>query len=245
MNVCLLFTLPEEAKVFCKSKLNSELTESSHLRVVTTGMGLDTAHGFARATLVQWSPSFLLIAGFCGGLHETLKPGDLVIADSVVEEGNPTTFRPNKSLLTAASCIKFSDVKIHTGGLVSVNQVLTTVQEKERVAQQGSAIAVDMETSAIVKLAEENNVPWLAVRGVTDGLHDVMPLDFNKMQNTIGGVNQSKVTRAVLLRPWKIPGLIRLGRNSNIAATNLNLYLQKLLTTHSDFFHALSNNAPE
>ena len=172
----------------------------------------------------------LLVCGFAGGLSERLKPGDLILADKVTD--GTTTFAPNDTLLASAKSVQVSNAKIEIGTLVTVDKVANErPQEKRELAAQTGAIAVDMETVGAVRVAQERGIPWLAVRAITDGVNDELPLDFNALANPDGSVNRGRVIRATLAQPHKIPALIRLGQRSSLAANNLAAFLVAFLQT--------------
>ena len=60
-----------------------------------------------------------------------------------------------------------------------------------------------------------------------------MPLDFNAFADSDGNVDKKRVILTTLTHPWKIPGLIRLGARSSLAAKNLAAFLEAYLTTLS------------
>ena len=138
---------------------------------------------------------------------------------------------PDFRLLKTAQSACVPKVNTQTGTLVTVNKVATTPTEKRELAARTGAIAVDMETAGAVRVAQERGIPWLAVRAITDGVNDELPLDFNALANPDGSVNRGRVIRATLAQPHKIPALIRLGQRSSLAANNLAAFLVAFLQT--------------
>ena len=118
---------------------------------------------------------------------------------------------------------------LHTGTLVTADKVLVTSAEKRRLKEETGAVAVDMETAGAALAAAERGIPWMAIRAVTDGPNDTLPLDFNALADAEGDVDRKRILRATLTHPWKIPALIRLGQRSTLAARNLAIFLETFL----------------
>ena len=89
-------------------------------------------------------------------------------------------------------------------------------EEKRRLADAYGAAMVDMEASAIARLAGMRGIPFDCIKGISDGFSDALP-DFNRF---ISGQGQFKLADFVLfaiLRPRYWPALTRMGENSKRA----------------------------
>jgi hypothetical protein len=174
----------------------------------------------------------LLICGFAGGQASDLPPGSLIIADSVQTIGpsqNQETYLPDSRLVSLAESVPVSGVRKKRGLLATATTVITTPTEKRRLADRTGAIAVDMETAGAARGAQAQGLPWLAVRAITDGVDDRLPLDFNTLTDVNGDVDRGRVLRATLTRPWKIPALMQLRARSSLAARNLAAFIESYL----------------
>ncbi len=173
--------------------------------------------------------TMLLICGFAGGLSPHLKAGDLIIPEKVLELGSRNIFLPDRELQQKSNRIPIQNSTIHSGSLISVNQVLSTAAEKRQTYLASGAEAVDMETAAAAKTANEHGVRWLSIRAITDGADDAMPFDFNKMTDADGQISRSKIVLSAVTHPWKIPALVKLGQRSSAAARCLSGALELIL----------------
>ena len=225
--IYLLFALQEETKAFLKRISSIKATPNDAIHAMVTGVGAVKAR--QAAEFVIEGCDLLIVCGFCGGLTKALRPGSLIFADRVTDETE--IFTPDAALFAAAESLDLSGVKIERGTLVTVDSVATKTAEKRELAERTGAIAVDMETAGAVRVAQKRGVPWLAVRAITDGVDDELPLDFNALANPDGSVNRGRVIRATLAQPHKIPALIRLGQRSSLAANNLGAFLVAFLQT--------------
>ncbi|MBQ7530047.1 hypothetical protein IJT10_09170, partial [bacterium] len=85
---------------------------------------------------------------------------------------------------------------------------------------------VDMEASSIAGVASENNLPWFAVKVISDVCDQDMPLNFSELVNGESGqVDKVKVITQVLLNPQSIPGLCRLAKDTPKVSLNLSKFL--------------------
>lgn len=184
----------------------------------------------ADKALHEHKPCFLIICGFAGALTASAAPGALVIARTVIDVASPNIeYRPDSALLAAAESLRLNSIPIFTGGQATGNRVLIHASEKHALAARTGATAVDMETAGAVRAAEAVGIPWLAVRAITDSAQEDMPLDFNTLVDTDGSMDITRIMLAAITHPWKLPGLIQLGKNSSLAASNLATFLAAFL----------------
>lgn len=155
--------------------------------------------------------SHLVSIGFCGGLQSWLGPCDIFVA---------TYVNNNTSSLLPATQKSFK-----SGKLVSINRVASTTGEKAELARTG-ADAVEMEAAAVGARAKQWNVPFYAVRVVTDTSTEEFAVDFNQMRSRDGRFSRTKILTAALGNPTKvIPELIKLNQRTKRAAQALGDFL--------------------
>ena len=92
--------------------------------------------------------------------------------------------------------------------------------EKRRLAATYNAALVDMEAAAIARLAAMREIPFYAIKGVSDSLTDRLP-DFNRFLTPTGQFQLARFTFFAILRPWYWPALLRMGENSKRASQSI------------------------
>lgn len=102
-----------------------------------------------------------------------------------------------------------------TDRIVTSPVLLRTLEERRAVAQKAGAVAVDMETQAIIEAGTRRGVPIRVLRVISDRLDD----DLAPLFAPYGFSPLSVAFR--LLNPFAWPLALRLGRQSAFAKTKL------------------------
>lgn len=137
--------------------------------VRTTGMGRERSLA-AAGELAARPGDGLLVLGFCGGLDETARPGDVVVAEEVWAaedggEGGEAAERIRCDLAAAlAAAVAGMGMRVRCGGVVSVAKI--AVGERRAQLHAAGAIAVDMESAWLAAAARGR--PFGVVRVVLD-----------------------------------------------------------------------------
>jgi 4-hydroxy-3-methylbut-2-en-1-yl diphosphate reductase len=134
------------------------------VRVEHIGMGLAKAGQAARRLSAAPAPTAVAVTGLGGALTDGLVPGDLVVADRLIDtNGNEVSVLPSAALV--ASELRRSGLRAKTGTVVSTDHIVTG-PERAALAALGADV-VDMESTAVVE-AGWRGVPLAIVRAVSD-----------------------------------------------------------------------------
>lgn len=134
------------------------------LRVQKTGMGRARSHA-AVAGLREDPAAALVVMGVCGGLDESCEPGDVVIADELLDGEREVAKRvacPSAGPLVEA--LERRGIAVRQGGVVSVARIAHG--EKRVELRERGAIAVDMESAWLAEGA--GGRPLAVIRVVAD-----------------------------------------------------------------------------
>jgi nucleoside phosphorylase len=178
--------------------------------MVANGPGPKLAGEAVDVVKVHQKMDSLISIGFCGGLQPSLGACDIFVATEVVGVG---------PALAASNPRPFK-----TGKLLSIDRVVSTAAEKAALAQ--TADVVEMEAAAVATRARDWNVPFYAVRVVTDTWDETFPLEFNRMRSRDGRFSRARILGAAMRRPLAVfPGLIKLNRTTKRAARALGDFI--------------------
>ena len=163
----------------------------------------------------------LASTGFCGALDPALQPCDIFVARQLLSRD-----RSGAVVTSVHECSPLTTTrKYKSGKLLSIDRVASTAAEKLELRQTG-ADAVEMEAAAVAAKAQEWNLPFYAIRVVTDTATENFPLDFNRMRDDAGRFDRTKIIAAALRRPGVIfPELLKLNKRCKSAAKVLGEFI--------------------
>lgn len=176
--------------------------------LLVTGMGA-TAIRRALAWLLDPAtglrPTHVVSAGFCGGLVPDLAVGAVLQPDTVIGPSGETLPVP------VERCVA------RTGGIVSVDEAVLGTAERAALHTRTGALAVDMESYAIVTTCQDAGVPCACLRVVSDDLFHPLPAEMARIIHD-GRVRPMALATAVLRRPRLGTELVDLAGRTRRAA---------------------------
>ena len=192
-------------------------SSEDRLLLLQAGMGAD---GAARATLFLEKPALLLSAGFCGGTGPEVNVGDLVVGSRVV--GNTGTFPADPSLLDSATrALKAISLPFHTGAILTVDQVVSPIHQRERGRRGIGVLAVDMESAYLAEWAEQQGIPFLTIRVVSDTPAEPWATEGALFIKPDGRLKPGALFAHLLRHPSSISRIVSLARKLRGATAHL------------------------
>jgi adenosylhomocysteine nucleosidase len=191
--------------------------------VILTGMGPENAR---RAVKIALSPEHAacISSGFAGALNAEYDVADVLVGAGVRQFSDDQTIASDAVLVKSALQTNgAAEVK----SFVSVESVVETPQEKANLAKFGAA--VEMESHAILAVARSRKVPAVAIRAISDRFDQKLPMDFSGTIDQCGHVLKGKLARQIASDPSKIFALMRLGKQSQLAASRLGEFLESYI----------------
>lgn len=185
--------------------------------LAANGPGPKLAGPAADAVKEHYELEGLASIGFCGALNPSFHPCDIVVAGSIVGE--------QPDVAHALSMPRSQSWERQTAALLSLDHVATTPQEKSDLRSRYSSDAIEMEAAALAKRAREWQIPFYAIKIVTDTASESFPLDFNRLRTLEGRFSIPKIIAAALVRPTVVPALMKLNRRCNQASQILGDFL--------------------
>jgi adenosylhomocysteine nucleosidase len=196
--------------------------------IAANGPGPKLAASAAKAIKGHYELEGLASIGFCGALSPDLHAGDVLVATSLVTVPHLGVAQalslPYPHVAHALSVPRSHSCE-RLFRLLSIDQVAHTAESKHNLHHQTSAEAVEMETAGLAPLAQEWQIPFFAVKIVTDTASESFPLDFNLLRTPEGRFSRPKIIAATLRHPSAIPALINLNRRCTQAAAILGDFL--------------------
>ena len=176
LSVGLIAALPAEVRCFLHGspELNFPFALTPHLTGFVCGIGRDAA-GSAARTLLGHNIDALVSWGTAGALSPHLRSGDLLLPEQILacDGGSFLTDRPWLERIRYS--LQQSALTIHSGLVTETKEILSGVAQKQELHVRTGAIAVDMESAAIMENAAVAKIPCIAIRSVVDEADMAMP----------------------------------------------------------------------
>lgn len=195
---------------------------------VSGGMGTSAAfRSFAAAEHIG-TLDMVLSIGWAGALMEETKPGHCYIVSEVIDvlTGERFSLTDGKRKLRLVTTPHVADEA-----------------EKNRLRSSYDAALVDMESSAIARLAQIRGIPMYCFKAVSDGRDAKLP-DINPFIDEHGQLKMLPFLAYVALRPHYWGSLIQLGKTSSTAAKALAVTINEFLE-HKDITRTNRTGAVE
>ncbi len=197
--------------------------------LVRSGVGRQRAEDATHQVIDRFKPGVLISIGYAGAVQPELNVGDMVIADTIIEEKDEGEYSPDSDWFNRAKDISCSEGFIAVvGGLLTVDNVIHDSLSKKELGENYSVQAVEMETSAIAKVAEEKEVPLLSLRVISDRLDQEL-LDSSSFLGSDGEISTLKAGWYVLTHPSSIKSALSLRTQTQIATQAMTRFLSDLL----------------
>ena len=205
--------------------------ETDYAVAVCGGIGADSARRAAEAIIVNYSPELLISAGVAGALVSELHIGDTVFPAVAIDACDGS--RHETSIRDAA----LGKSPLARTVLVSSANVAGAVQ-KRQLAKSYGAHVVDMEAAAVARAAQFHNLPFVAIKAISDDV-DFELAEVNRFIRN--GKFETKLFALFLIpRPWLWLKIIRLARNTQLASQNLCAWLRESALTNTIIPGAIS-----
>jgi adenosylhomocysteine nucleosidase len=243
--VGLVAAMPQEGKALLKQVGGWEkltiggfrayrFTESGwECRLIESGMGAKRAADATRALIKAGRPQLLISFGIAGAVEEDLQIGDVVAAESTcMLQGNELTAvqplgkvtQPAWEAISAA--LKKEGVRLFRGTAITTRGSQWTGWQPGRPEHP----VLEMETAGILHAAQENGVPLVVLRAISDGPAAPIPFDLASMMDEDYNLRIGRIIGAILRRPNLLRQALRMGKNSEIAARNAAMAVEVLLS---------------
>jgi len=202
------------------------------LLLVRTGVGRRRASLALTALLETYSPGLIVSMGYAGGTDPALKVGDLLLAERVLDRPDPArpvdetgSFAVDKALAERfAAVAPPAGAALFRGALLTVDEVVSDPEKKRALGISHGALALDMETAALARLALERGVPFISLRAISDAVDDAL-LDVSPFLQADGEVSKLKAGWYVLTHPGAIGGFLSLKAVAERATARMTEFL--------------------
>ena len=226
--ICYAFPLAHEASLLLKNCTEKEsftidglpctLANFGRRRVLITlvGMGKVAAAKNTETIFRHFRLKGFVLAGYGGALVAPLKVGQVVISANYTSDAVLGFLRMLSGFDFASFC--------------TMDEIAGTPEKRDSYAQSSKSQVAEMETSAVAEIVCERQVPFMAIRVISDDYPQVLPIgalaagfDAPKCRAT-----PLRLLAYLARRPWEIAPLSKFVKGLSLARKNLTKFLEQL-----------------
>jgi adenosylhomocysteine nucleosidase len=219
LSIGVVIALPQEARMFARDlpEANEVALVDRHLLVCVAGVGPDCAQSAARLLLARGA-SALMSWGVAAALIPDLECGSLLLPQTVVG-GDGTVFAVDTSWHH-----HMREASFDMRPIAEARTILSTGAQKRALGDATHAVAADMESASVARVAQEAGVPFLVVRAVADDIEMALPAWLMDCFDTHGRMRGWRFFARVLRHPHDILAVARLARAFAAAENSLRRF---------------------
>lgn len=195
-NIGIVVAMDEEKAEIEKLISNKEIKKTNNLKfiigkikdknivLVQCSVGKVNAARTTQKLIDKFNITTIINVGVAGAINSNLKIGDVIIAKKVIQHDfDITAFGHNKGYITdvgegiesdknllekVKEISKENSYKTKIGIIATGDIFCTDIKMKEKINNKFNADVVDMECGAIAQVSFLENIPFLAIRSVSD-----------------------------------------------------------------------------
>lgn len=157
----------------------------------------------------------IINVGVAGGIGKEIYPGDIVVAENLVQHDMDTTafgdkvgqiprldtfdFKCDKEMVSIAknACEKIAELNSFTGRIASGDQFIANIEKIHWLDQEFGAISCEMEGASIAQVCYLNAIPFVVIRSISDNANNGAHMDYAKFV-PIAVKNSTKIIKQML-----------------------------------------------
>ena len=176
-----------------------------------------------RALLTVFDPATIrgvISFGVAGGLDPSLKSGDVVVATEVMA-GDARWLAGLSLSEDQIAGIALGRRRVVRGGLAGVEEIVAAQSCKAALRSVTGAAAVDMESHIAAAYAAENDLPFAALRVISDPATRALPALARSAIKPNGDIDLRMIFQGVVRNPRSLRALVSTGIDFNRALKSL------------------------
>jgi adenosylhomocysteine nucleosidase len=224
--VAVTFALPAESSQFLRRLGSKSRGDRNGIRfvrgtinnrtveVLHTGVGEKICRERIGQFLEDAQFHILISTGFAGAINNRLHVNDLLLAQNF------------STVDLKQAQVPLSGLPVRTADLLTLPVMIDSSEERETIARESGAVAVDMETEFVARACAAHGIPLISIRVITDTPAQPFPAP----PSVLFDIQQQRTHIALLAKfflahPGRMPGLVmfarRIARARNILTNAL------------------------
>lgn len=208
MKIGIIGAMSEEVEILKNEMYVEEKVEKANMTfyhgilldkevvVVTCGIGKVNAAVCTQILIDRFRVDKIINVGIAGGLNKDIYPGDIVVANNLVQHDMDVTFfgdplgqiprldtfdfECDEALIEAAklAIAKLEDAKSFVGRIVSGDQFIDKAEQQKFLGEHFGAYACEMEGASIGQVCYLNQMPFVVIRSISDNAINGTHMDY-------------------------------------------------------------------
>ncbi len=188
---------------------------SKEVVAVVCGIGKVNAAVCTQILISEYKVDKIINVGVAGGIGKDIYPGDVVIADSLVQHDMDTSvfgdrigqiprldtfdFKCDHELveISKSGCEEIKDIKSFVGRIVTGDQFVADLEKIQWLSKEFEAFACEMEGGSIAHVCYLNHIPFVVIRSISDNANNGAHMDFEKF-TPIAVKNSTSILKKII-----------------------------------------------
>lgn len=188
---------------------------SKEVVAVVCGIGKVNAAVCTQILISEYKVDKIINVGVAGGIGKDIYPGDVVIADSLVQHDMDTSvfgdkigqiprldtfdFKCDHELveISKSACEEIKDIKSFVGRIVTGDQFVADLEKIQWLSKEFDAFACEMEGGSIAHVCYLNHIPFVVIRSISDNANNGAHMDFEKF-TPIAVKNSTSILKKII-----------------------------------------------
>ncbi len=210
MIIGIISAMAEELEILLKDLIQEEKKEKANMTfykgklyeknvvAVVCGIGKVNSAVCAQILASEYKVDKIINFGVAGGIGKEIYPGDIVVAENLVQHDMDTTafgdkigqiprldtfdFKCDKEMVDLAkkACAEIPELNIFSGRIVSGDQFIANIEKIQWLDKEFQAISCEMEGASIAQVCYLNSIPFVVIRSISDNANNGAHMDYQK-----------------------------------------------------------------
>ncbi|RII32068.1 5'-methylthioadenosine/adenosylhomocysteine nucleosidase [Clostridium chromiireducens] len=210
MTIGIIAAMAEELEILLKDVTLEEKNEKANMTfhkgklygkdVVTVVCGIGKVNSAICTQILasEYKVDRIINVGVAGGIGKNIYPGDIVVAENLVQHDMDTTafgdkmgqiprldtfdFKCNAEMISIAkkACESIPELNSFTGRIVSGDQFIANIEKIQWLDKEFGAISCEMEGASIAQVCYLNSIPFVVIRSISDNANNGAHMDYQK-----------------------------------------------------------------
>ena len=210
MTIGIIAAMAEELEILLKDLILESKKEKANMTfhkgalygkdvvAVVCGIGKVNSAICTQILVSEYNVDKVINVGVAGGIGKEIYPGDIVVAENLVQHDMDTTafgdkmgqiprldtfdFKCDEKMVALAkkACEEISEINSFTGRIASGDQFVANIEKIQWLDKEFGAISCEMEGASIAQVCYLNSIPFVVIRSISDNANNGAHMDYQK-----------------------------------------------------------------